>query len=77
VITISIMEWHVQYRLAASDLVVWFPTPEEAIKAACRLLDDGHEVFSIGTEDVSDSVSARDIARIYRIGRSFNGVQNR
>jgi hypothetical protein len=67
VTTISIMEWHVQYRLASTSMVGWFATPEAAIEAACRLLDDGHEVSGIGTEDLTDSISEWEIARIYAL----------
>jgi hypothetical protein len=59
------MEWHVQYRLGGKEVVRWFATPEAAIEAACRLMDDGHEVFGIGTEDLTDSISERVIAQIY------------
>jgi hypothetical protein len=59
------MEWHVQYRLRGKEVVRWFATPEAAIEAACRLMDDGHEVFGIGTDDLTDSISERVTARIF------------
>ena len=59
------MQWHVRYRQATSDLVLWFATPEAAIEAACALMDEGHEVVGIGTDDLSDSISGHEIARIY------------
>jgi hypothetical protein len=45
----------------------WFATPEAAIEVACRLLDDGHEVSGIGTEDLTDSISERKITRFYAL----------
>jgi hypothetical protein len=42
------MTWHVQYRQAATEHVDRHPSPERAIEAACRLIDDGHDVFGIG-----------------------------
>jgi hypothetical protein len=49
-------------------LTVFFLVP-----APCCLLDDSHEVFGIGTEDLTDSISEQVIARIYAsgLGRSL------
>ena len=44
-----------------------FPSPETAIENACRLIDDGHEVFGIGTGELADSIEPEQIARIYAI----------
>jgi hypothetical protein len=60
------MMWHVQYRQDAADRLATFPTPEEAIEAACRLIDDGHDVCGIGLEP-ADSIAKDAIARIYAI----------
>jgi hypothetical protein len=40
-------------------------TPEQAIETACRLLDDGCEVYGIGTGALTDSIEKEQIARIY------------
>jgi hypothetical protein len=61
------MDWHVQFRKSAEDRVTWHPSPEEAIEAACSLIDAGCEVFGIGTGALSDSVGPEHIARIYAI----------
>jgi hypothetical protein len=43
------VEWHVQYRAAGIEHIVMHPSPELAIEAACRLMDEGDDVFAIGT----------------------------
>jgi len=45
--------------------VVRFPTPEGAIEAACRLIDDACDVFGIGTGPLTDSIDCKQISRIY------------
>ena len=42
-----------------------FPSPETAIENACRLIDDGHDVFGIGTGALTNSIEREQIARIY------------
>ena len=59
------MTWHVQYRKANVDHIVRHPSPEEAIEAACRLLDGGCDVYGIGTGPLTDSIGRDEIARIY------------
>src|SRR5450432_3452487 len=59
------MTWHIQYRDNASDHVARHPSPEAAIEAACRLIDDGCEVYGIGTGPLTDSIARDEIARIY------------
>jgi hypothetical protein len=59
------MTWHVQYRRDAVDNIVRDPSPELAIEAACRLIDDGWDVYGIGTELLTDSIGRGEIARIY------------
>lgn len=60
------MDWHVQYRgRDGVDHVVMHSTPEEAIEAACRLIDDGCDVYGVGTGPLTDSIAREDIARIY------------
>jgi hypothetical protein len=59
------MTWHVQYRNKAGDHIVERPGPELAIEAACRLIDDGCDVYGIGTGPLTDSIDKEQIARIY------------
>jgi hypothetical protein len=59
------LTWHVQYRKDATDHVDRYPTPEKAIEAACGLLDDGYDVYGIGTGPLTDSIGKDVIARIY------------
>jgi len=42
-----------------------FPSPERAIENACRLIDEGHDVFGVGTGALTDSIEREQIARIY------------
>ncbi len=42
-----------------------FPSPEAAIESACRLIDDGCDVFGIGTGGLADSIEREEIAGIY------------
>ena len=65
------MEWHVQFRGSGADQVLWRKTPELAIEAACRLMDDGLDVFGIGVGDFTDSVGKVEIAKIYAL---WNGA---
>jgi len=59
------MTWHVQYRQGTTDHIVRHPSPERAIEAACGLIDDGCDVFGIGTGELTDSIGKETIARIY------------
>ena len=43
------MQWIVQYKQANTDKTARAVTPEDAIRTACQLLDDGEEVCGIGT----------------------------
>ena len=61
------MTWFVQYRLEHIDRIGRYPSPESAIKAACLLMDDGVDVFGIGSGELSDSVDSSEIAKIYGI----------
>jgi predicted dinucleotide-utilizing enzyme len=45
----DVMTWYVQFRRGTTDKLVEHPSPEAAIETACRLLDDGCDVYSIGT----------------------------
>jgi hypothetical protein len=59
------MTWHVQYRKDTTDHIVRHPSPERAIEAACRLIDDGCDVYGIGTGPLTDSIAREQIAGIY------------
>ena len=61
------MTWHVQYRKGGSDHIVMAPTPESAIETACHLIDEGSDVFGIGTGPLTDTIAGNEIARIYAI----------
>jgi hypothetical protein len=61
------MTWLVQYRDAATDRLAGYPSPEEAIKAACGLLDNGYDVYRIGMESLDDSIEKDQITRICAI----------
>jgi hypothetical protein len=49
------------------DRLASYPTPERAIEAACRLIDDGFDVHGIDTEPPSNSIERDIITRIYGI----------
>lgn len=59
--------WHVQYRKNAVDHIDRHPTPQTAIEAACNLLDDGYDVYGIGTGPLTDSIDQDQVTRIYAI----------
>jgi hypothetical protein len=59
------MTWHVQYRKDAMDHISRHPSPERAIEAACRLIDNGYDVCGVGTGPLTDSIEPEQIARIY------------
>jgi hypothetical protein len=61
------MTWHVQYKDEAGDHIVRHSSPEDAIEFACRRIDDGCDVYGIGTGPLTDSVEKDLIARIYEM----------
>ena len=61
------MTWLVQYRDAATDRLARYPSPEEAIKAACGLLDNGCDVYRIGMDSLDYSIEKDQITRICAI----------
>jgi hypothetical protein len=61
------MTWHVQYRKDAIDLITLYADPELAIEGACGLIDDGCEVYGIGTGPLEHSVGPDQIARIHAL----------
>jgi len=70
------MTWHVQYRRGAKHHVVMHPSPERAIEAACGLIDDGCDVYGIGTGPLSDCIEREDIAWIYRFWARARPARN-
>ena len=74
------MPWHVQYRKDGSDRIARLPSPEAAVEAACNLIDDGCDVFGIGTGPLTDSIERDQIARIYaswaRVKIPFHKIPN-
>jgi hypothetical protein len=63
----TMIMWHVQYWDSTGDHIVRKPSPEEAIEAACLLIDDGCDVYGIGTGPLTDSIARDEIARIYEL----------
>ena len=61
------MPWFVRYRESAADLIVRMRTPQQAIETACRLLDDGADVYAIGTGPLTNSIERAQIDRIYEM----------
>ena len=61
------MPWHVQYRKDGSDRIARLPSPAGAVEAACNLIDDGCDVFGVGTGSLTDSIDRDRISRIYAI----------
>jgi hypothetical protein len=59
------MEWHVQYSLGSEHRVEMHRTPEAAIEAACSLIDDGCDVYGIGTGALTDTIDPIQIRRIH------------
>ena len=59
------MIWHVQYRIESADHVERHPSPEQAIEAACRLIEEGCDVYGIGTGPMTETIGKDEIARIY------------
>ncbi len=57
--------WHVRYSLNGVEEVARVKTPEDAIKIACELLDEGHQVFGIGFGSLSASIDQEQVAEIY------------
>jgi hypothetical protein len=59
------MTWRVQYKEGEIDHLLRYPNPEKAIESACRLIDEGCDVYGIGTGSPTTSISRDEIARIY------------
>jgi hypothetical protein len=60
-----LLEWHVQFHKGGTACISWFATPEQAIEAACTFIDEGDDVYGIGTGSLDDSIKKDQVARIY------------
>jgi hypothetical protein len=60
------MNWHVQYIRGERHHVAQHTTPEHAIEAACGLIDEGCDVYGIGTGPLCDSIARDEIVKIHR-----------
>ena len=61
------MEGHIQYRHEGIAQIARFSSAEDAIDTACRVIDDGHEVYAIGTGPLTDSIGVNEIASLYAL----------
>jgi hypothetical protein len=59
------MNWHVQYCDGEMERLERHPSPEMAIESACRLIEEGRDVYGIGTGPLDESITREEIARIY------------
>jgi hypothetical protein len=66
------MMWHVQYSKDATDRIERHSSPERVIEAACRLIDDGCDVYGVGTGPLTESIDRKEIARIYAMWARAN-----
>ena len=58
------------------DHLAMFPSAEAAIENACRLMDDGYDVFGIGVGDLTELDRARSDRRHLRhVGESEISVR--
>ena len=60
-------DWRVQYRKDEAEHFRLFLTPEEAIDAACVLIDNGGDVYGIGSGSLDNLITKDQISRIYAI----------
>jgi hypothetical protein len=74
------MPWHVQYRKDGSEHIARAPSPDAAIEVACHLIDEGCDVFGVGTGPLTDRIDRDRIARIYafweRARNPFHKISN-
>jgi hypothetical protein len=68
------MDWFIQYRSGETDNVARHNSLDGAIESACKLLDDGCDVFSIGYQTIDNAVSKQDIESVYSIWVSAKGT---
>jgi hypothetical protein len=61
------MDWYVQYRKDGTNYIEKYQSPEGAIKSACQFIDDGCDVYGIGTAPLTDSIAKDEIVKIYNI----------
>jgi hypothetical protein len=51
--------------MAEAERTVRAVTPEDAVRTACQLLDDGYEVSAIGTGSLISIIGKDEIERLY------------
>jgi transposase InsO family protein len=57
------MTWHAQYRKDATDHIERHSSPSGRLKLPV-VIDNGHDVYGVGTGPLTDSVDRDQIARI-------------
>ena len=63
-------DWYVHYRTVKAEHVnhvFWFNNCVMAIDAACSLVNDGCDVFSVGERSKGDTLSKKQIARVHTL----------
>ena len=68
----SAMAWHIEYRKDAKDYIVWHASSALAIEAACCLIDEGYDVYGIGTGPLANSIGRVEIALICAVWARAN-----
>ena len=56
-----VSDWHVRYRKSEAEHIGWFATPEQAIETACGLIDEGCDVYGIGSESLDDYIAKEQV----------------
>jgi hypothetical protein len=59
------MNWRVEYHEGPARKTLRYHTPEQAVTGACTMLDDGHDVFEIGSDEFAVTAGPAEIAKIY------------
>jgi len=59
------MTWDIRYNSDGLDHLQSHPTAENAIEAACSLLDQGCDVYGVWTGDLAESIDREQIIRIH------------
>jgi hypothetical protein len=58
------MMWQVQYRRGAASGIAWLCGRDDAVRKARRLLDEGCEVLSLGTDALPRLLDRHAIERL-------------
>jgi hypothetical protein len=61
------MAWDIRYNREGLDQLESHPTAENAIEAACLLIDQGYDVYGIWTGHLTEAVDREQIIRIYSV----------